>query len=337
MRSAFVLGGTGLIGRALVPSLLHRGFEVTVGTRTGPSKPAGDFRHVRVDRASDDDFASATRGDYDLVVDVVAYSEHHAEQLTRLDGRVGGLVVVSSAAVYADEDGNTLLGSAKGTSDPIPESHAVVAPVPDGSDYAGGKVAVERTLLESGLPVTILRPGAIFGPGDRASREWHFVKRALDERRFVILAHEGTSLFHHVSSANVAEMTVLAGENPGTRVVNCGDPDPLNVRQIADAISDHLDHESEVVTVPGPPQGIVGDTPWTAPHPFLLDLSVARRELGFSGAPDHQASLGETIRWLVEETTNRAWEEALPAAATNYSSLFDYEAEDRFLEDLHRQ
>lgn len=334
-RSAFVLGGTGLIGRALVPLLVDSGFDVTVGSRTELSD--GKFRHVRVDRASDGDFDAATHGDHDLFVDIVAYSDRHARQLERLQGRVRSLVVISSASVYADADGNTLLGSEAAHDHEIVESDPVVAPVPDGSDYAGGKVAVEQRLLGSDLPATVLRPGAIFGPGDRASREWHFVKRVLDGRRSVILADNGGSRFHHVSSTNVAAMVVAAGENPGSRLVNCGDPSPRNVRGICDAVAGAMEHDWKVVGLEGPADGSVGETPWSVPHAFVMDLAVAREELGWSGTSDYETSIGETCRWLVDETNGVPWEEALPKAAAHYGNLFDYAAEDDFLRRRRRQ
>jgi len=330
MRSAFILGGTGLIGRAVEHRLLIEGFEVVIASRKGGDDQDG-VRHVSMNRNVDEEFQAATKGDHDLFVDIVAYGRRHAEQLRSLDGRVGTMVVVSSAAVYADRDGHTLLGSAAADGSPIVETDPVVAPVDEGRDYAGGKVAMERSLLDSDLPVTILRPGAIFGPGDRASREWHFVKRVIDERPTVLLSYEGRSVFHHVSSTNVAEMVILAADRPGKRLLNCGDTHVMTVHEIADEVAVHLDHEWTIVPFAGPPHGTVGDTPWTTPSPFLLDLSAARRDLGFTGARDHRAALGSTIEWLVTETEDRAWDTVLPGAAKHYGDKFDYDAEDRFL------
>jgi nucleoside-diphosphate-sugar epimerase len=335
-RTAFVLGGTGMIGRAVVPQLLERGYEVTVGSRK-PAPIQEGARHVVVDRNSPEGL-NGVKGDFDVFVDIVAFDGHHAQQLCGLEGRIGSLVFISSVGVYADFLGRPLDGSTVDPNNPIDETRPIVAAVPDGSDYAGGKVAIETTLLEEEpAPVTILRPGAIFGPGDRASREWHFVKRILDGREKVALAYGGTNIYHHVSSENVASMIVSAAERPGTRIVNCGDPVPRNVREICDAIAATMDHRWEVYTIDGAPNGNVGDTPWSAPHSFVVDLSVARDDLGFTETVPYESALAATCEWLVEATRDRPWEEVLPRAAQHYPGQFDYEAEDRFFERMHRQ
>lgn len=315
--------------------LVEKGYDVTVGSRTETSLDGS--RHVQIDRGDDDAFAKATAGDHDLFVDIVAFNERHAQQLLLLEGRVRSLVVVSSVAVYADPDGKSWLGSKKSSGHPILENDPVVAPVTDGSDYAGGKVAIETTLLDSDLPVTIVRPGAIFGPGDKASREWWFVKRVMDERRTVLLADGGRTTFHPVSSSNVAGVIAAAGETPGRRAVNCGDPDPRNIRGICDAVASVMEHEWVVIDVGPPPHDTLGVTPWTTPHSIVFDLSVARNELGWSGSVPYEPSLERTVRWLIDVTEGRPWQEVLPEAGTYYGNLFDYEAEDDFLERSLRQ
>ncbi|MFC9231919.1 hypothetical protein ACFTZI_23650 [Streptomyces decoyicus] len=41
--------------------------------------------------------------------------------------------------------------------------------------------------------------------------------------------------------------------------------------------------ESEIVRVDGaPPSSGVGDTPWSAPHPLVCDLTAAERELAIA-------------------------------------------------------
>ncbi len=68
---------------------------------------------------------------------------------------------------------------------PITEAQATLAP--GGGDpmtrtgYGANKVAAEQFLLDSGWPVTVLRPSKIHGPGGSRPREWVFVKRALDQ------------------------------------------------------------------------------------------------------------------------------------------------------------
>lgn len=105
--------------------------------------------------------------------------------LNALAGRIGSAVAISSASVYADERGRTLdeatdLASFPDFPVPIPETQRTVEPSEEA--YSTRKVAMERSLIEGPLSATIVRPCAIHGPGAAWSREWHFVKRALDGR-----------------------------------------------------------------------------------------------------------------------------------------------------------
>ena len=68
---------------------------------------------------------------FDLVVDVIPFEAAHAKQLLGLD--TGALIAISSASVYADDQGRTL-DEAEGVDDfpelpvPIPETQATVEP-----------------------------------------------------------------------------------------------------------------------------------------------------------------------------------------------------------------
>jgi nucleoside-diphosphate-sugar epimerase len=186
-RSAFVLGGTGQVGRAIAARLAETAWEVTIGSR-GEKPLAEGFRHVRIDRREGIGAADGA----DLVVDVIPYTAADAEQLLELD--VGALIAISSVAAY-NLDFSRLPC-------PIPETYPTVKPGEDG--YACAKVAMERALLEQDeTPATVLRPSAIHGPHAPILREWYFVKRALDSRPAIILSYEGKSINHTTSVANL--------------------------------------------------------------------------------------------------------------------------------------
>lgn len=301
-RTAFILGGTGQIGHATARRLREAGWEVTVGARTG-----GD---VRLDRDEGLDLP----GEYDALIDCVAFGRAHAEQLLELAGRVGTLVVVSSAAVYADD----LAGA--GLPGPIPESHPTVEP--GEGDYAREKRALELALLEQdAVPATVVRPCAIHGPHARSHvREWYFVKRAQDGRRAVLLAHRGESRFHTTATVNLAELIRLACERRGTRVLNAGDPEPPSVLEIERALARIAGHAFEEVLVEGRPEA--ARNPWAVPHPFVLDMAAAERELGYRPVATYADAVEETVAWLLAER---------PPLDEYMATFFDYEAEDAFL------
>jgi nucleoside-diphosphate-sugar epimerase len=266
---------------------------------------------------------------------VIPFEAAHAEQLLELD--TGALVAISSASVYADEQGRTL-DEAQGVEDfpefpvPIPETQPTVEPGDD--TYSTKKVKLERILLENGrIPAAIVRPCAIYGPGDRMGREWFFVKRALDRRPHVVLTNRGAGHFHTSASENIGELVRLIATHPRTGVFNCGDPDPPTVLEIARAIGEAAGHRFEEVLLEEPGgRGEVGQTPWSAAKPLLVDMAKAEGELGYQAATTWAEALPLQVCWLIEATRNRDWREVLTRGADYLR--FDYESEDELVADL---
>ncbi len=323
---AFILGGTGNVGAAIARALAADGWDLTVGGRT-ERRSVEDFDAVALDR--DEQGALAVANGFDLIVDVIPFEAAHAGQLLSLD--VGAILAISSASVYADNQGRTL-DEAEGVEDfpefpvPIPEGQSTVEPGDE--TYSTKKVKLERILLENErVPAAVVRPCAIYGRGDRMGREWFFVKRALDKRPFVVLSNGGAGHFHTTASENVGELVRLIAASPRTDVFNCGDPDPPTVLEIARAIGAAAGHRFDEVLLAEPKgRGEVGQTPWSTPKPLLVDMSKAERELGYRPATTWADALPRQVEWLITATRDRDWREVLTRGATYLT--FDYEAED---------
>jgi len=342
-KTAFLLGGSGQTGRALVPRLAGRGWNITVASRG--ERPVSDelrdqARIVQLDREDDEGLRSALGGGADVLVDFVAFEASHADQLLALADSIGSLIVLSSSSVYADEEGLTL-DEATGPADfpelpvPIPERQRTVEAAD--TTYSTKKVAIERRLLDQDrVPTTIVRPGAIHGPGGILPREWYFVKRALDGRRYVPLADRGAGRFHTTSTENLAELLLLAAERPGARVLNCGDPESPTVLGIARAIAAGMDAEWAEVLLGNPAaDGEIGMTPWSVPRPFVLDMTEAEVVLGYRAVTTYAESVPATCRWVVQATEGRDWRDLLTGRSADlWLGNFGYEAEDEFLRSL---
>jgi nucleoside-diphosphate-sugar epimerase len=193
-------------------------------------------------------------------------------------------------------------------------------------------VAAEEVLLDSGYPVTVLRPSKVHGAWSRRPREWVFVKRILDGRAVVVLAERGGGVDHPSAAANIAALIELVAAHPGRRILNSADPDAPSALEISRVVIAHLGHAWREVLIEGTVgDGLLGQTPWSAIPPIVLDTSAAA-ELGYRPAGNYATTVTHEIDWLVAATRDRAAAWALPADDDPYfSALLDYAAEDRYL------
>jgi nucleoside-diphosphate-sugar epimerase len=321
-----LIGGTGMIGRAAARALVVDGWDVVAVSRSG-TLPAGlaelGVESFVADRADDTQVRAAVGTGADVVLDTVAFGHEQGEQLNSLSGLVGSVVVISSASVYADEDGRALDGEGGEFPQfpiPVPETHPTAQP--GEATYSTRKAELEQTLLEGPLSATLLRGCAIHGPGAQLPRELFFVKRVVDGRRRVALAWNGESRFHTTSVANLAELIRLAAAQPGDRVLNAGDPDPPSTLEISEAIGNALEYEFEPVLLP---DGAFGN-PWAVPRPFVVSMEAAERQLGYRPVTAYPEAVRETCAWLVGELEGgRNWD------GTYLEDTLDYAAEDEAL------
>ncbi|MFI9757376.1 NAD-dependent epimerase/dehydratase family protein [Streptomyces sp. NPDC051963] len=335
-----VIGATGQIGRLAVSALARDDWEVTAVSRGGGRDEdwPEEVRVARADRADDTALAAVIGDGCDVLVDMVAYGTEHARQLTSLAGHVGSAVVISSLSVYEDDRGRNF--DTQDEPDGFPEYPVPITEEqrtirPGDTSYSTRKAALEHDLLAAGdrLPTTLLRAGAIHGPHCRTPRELYFVKRNLDGRTQRILAFGGESRFHPASVHNIAELIRLAAARPGSRVLNAVDPQAPTVAEIAGAIDAVMGVETESVLVDGgPPAPTVGDTPWTVPVPVICSMSAAERELGYRPVVRYAETLPDTVAWIERQLAGRDWREAYPRMFQTYGDLFDYAAEDAWLE-----
>lgn len=156
-----VLGGTGVISRAIVDRLLEERHQVTVynrGSRTIPF--AGDVAHIQGDRLQREQFESDMRQRrFDAVIDMICFNEADARStVAAFRDNVGHIVICSSIAAYKRPYKTV----------PTVEAAEELWDNP-GFGYAYHKAEMERFLHEviqaDRLPITIVRPSLTYGPG----------------------------------------------------------------------------------------------------------------------------------------------------------------------------
>ncbi|PZS36574.1 MAG: reductase [Pseudonocardiales bacterium] len=340
---AFVLGGSGLVGRAVSRRLLSAGWDVDIVGRDAARLPVDLVEQgvgfTAADRSDTSAVGAAFGGGADLLVDCVCYTAKHALDLVALADAADSTVMISSKAVYADAAGRHSNSAEPPRFDgPVPESQLTVAPgdmdFNSGQGYGPNKVAAEHVLLDSGLPVTVLRPSKIHGEGARPARTWVFVKRVLDRRPVVLHAHGGRGVDHPSAAVNIAALVETVAARPGRRILNIADRDAPSGAEIARVVAHHLDHQWDEILLGDDAGSPLGWHPWDRRHPVVLDTAAALG-LGYSPVGDFASTAPAEIDWLVS-LTGIDGGARLPAAHDwsvegAFGRAFDYAAEDGFL------
>jgi nucleoside-diphosphate-sugar epimerase len=218
---AFVTGATGFIGRHLVGTLRARGHDVVALVRS-PHR-AGAVRELGAELADGDvsDPAAVRRALAGCeaafhVAGVYRVGIRAAERPAMYDANVRGTEVVLDAAAEAGVPrilhvstcnvfGNTR-GRIVDESYERPEGDGFLSYY-DETKYLAHRAATER--IRRGLPVVIVQPGGVYGPGDHSEIGWMIEQLRRGRLRLRLFPDLGMN-FVHVE--DVAEGIVLAHE-----------------------------------------------------------------------------------------------------------------------------
>ena len=148
-------GATGFLGRRLIPALLAQGHEVRALTRREPREHPAGLTWVPGDLQSPQALAELARGTQ-TVIHAAASLRGTKHAHFDMPNRLGTAAVIEAANQAGVER--------------FIHVSSLAARAPGLSHYATSKHAAEALVMgESGLNWTVLRPPAVYGPGDTAT------------------------------------------------------------------------------------------------------------------------------------------------------------------------
>jgi nucleoside-diphosphate-sugar epimerase len=169
-------------------------------------------------------------------------------------------------------------------------------PSPGGAALGHDNAAMERALTGAER-ITILRPGAIYGPYDHpyVLREWYLVGKVARAERRLALPAGGTQLFDRVAVERVGRAIAAALERApaGTWACNVADLRDLTFGGLATLVAERLGWEWEPEEV----AWVDGDHPWNVRHPIVADTTRLQRQLGVRDPDPLDATIAQ-IDWL---------------------------------------
>jgi len=322
---AVVTGSTGFIGRHLVDALLERGAEVRALVRPETPRDRRDARigHWEADLLDD-------RSVRESPVWTGATHVFHLAGITKartLDQFRGGNVfptanVLAAAAARPGRPPRIVLVSSQAAAGPAESADSPVResdrPRPIEA-YGRSKLQAEQAVVRyrESLPITIVRPSSVYGPGDR-----DFLNVFKQERRRVAL--RAVPRDHMLSIVHVRDLVralVLAAESPvaAGRTYFLADEQPLSWGELYDAIDEVVDRKPVGLPVPslvlrlvargGDLVSAITGRPMLAnrnkaalarPRFWLCDASRAREDLQWRAQVPLRDGLRETYNWYVE-------------------------------------
>lgn len=329
---ALIVGGAGASGVLLAEGLAQRGYDVTILHRGNHEPPElAPYEHIHADPHFAEPVAQAIgarRWDVVLLTygRVQALAPLFAQRCARLIA-IGGMPIYPG---YLDPKAEMPTGM------PLlaQEDHALANPAtmrePGAAKFVSKMLAAEQAVLEQhrqgGYAATIFRYPSIYGPYSISLNEWSLIKRVQDGRGFVLLPNAGLGIITRCAAINAAFCVLSALDHDAAKgeVFNCADEDQYTLRQWVELALSFMGAALELVALP--PQ-----MNWVAAHwlPLggsasdhgLLDISKAKRLLGYKDQIAAKEAMARMIAWRLEHPPSEA-------EARNWPDAFDYARED---------
>jgi len=307
-RRVFITGGAGFIGSAVADRLLDSNsvtlfdnlYRGTFDTRIMADHPRA--RLVRGDILDTDALAS-TIVDHDIIIHCAAIagidSVTRNPVSTMATNMTGSANVLRAALDFTEAEVVLCLSTSEvfgPHADQVDESSpAVIGPPGEPRwTYAVGKLAEEHLALayhhQHGLPVVILRPFNVYGPGqvgEGAIRD--FIIQALADKD-ITLHGGGTQVRSWCYIDDMVDAVIRAASTPSAvgRTFNIGNANTVvNIRELAELIVDLSGSHSTILDGPATSADI---------HVRSPRVDLARELLGFEA----EVSLKEGLRRTIE-------------------------------------
>jgi nucleoside-diphosphate-sugar epimerase len=280
-----VTGGTGYTGGRLIERLLARGHEVSALARPGSSRPASapGVTWVEGDLSQPDALARLVDGAAAVAhVAAVYRTAGHPDAYYR-DVNVGGTERLLDASARAGV-GRFVHTSTVGVHGDVKNPPAdEAAPFEPGDVYQETKAEAETVALATHradrVPVTVVRPGAIYGPGETRLLK---LFRAIARGRYAVVG-SGRPHYHLVYIDDLLDGYELALTHPaaaGEAFILAG-PRSVSQAELAATIARHTGGRVLPLHIPVAPIHLLGDLCEAICVPFEVEPPLHRRRIDF--------------------------------------------------------
>jgi dihydroflavonol-4-reductase len=317
-----VTGATGLIGSAVVTELLARGHEARALVRATSDLSNLDATRVELVLGDVLDRPAVERAlaGCDAVIHTAGLADVRADRKRLLAVNAGGVEVVMGAALAARVARAVLTSSTAvlggGRVPRVMDEETTSSAETLGLGYFISKKRGEETAFEfaaRGLPLVVVRPSVVLGPGD-IYRSSASIVAALARRRLPVYVQGGASYCDvrdvargHVTAlerGRVGEAYILGGHNllmdemVGRVCRMAGVAPPLRVPYAAAAAT--LRAMGWLRALGGPAPSVHPDLLLASSLYTFVTSAKAQRELGYAIRP-FDDTVRDTLRWFLKK------------------------------------
>jgi nucleoside-diphosphate-sugar epimerase len=236
LKNILVIGGSGFVGKALIPTLSNADNKVSVLNR-GTHRVEGASQLIG-DRNDYQDIARHA-GAFDVVIDTSGYTRQQVETAFSVFGSSAGKWIhLSSAAVYRE------------TLDHLPSEIDVLGGAEIWGEYGVDKSEADEFLIgQSECPIAILRPPYLYGPNNANDRETFVWSRVLTERPIVVPG-DGSAQFQFLHVQDLANIIAhLVDTDFGAHAIyNIAEPETMNAEQWVIRVAAAAGVEADIIS-----------------------------------------------------------------------------------------
>ncbi len=306
-----IIGGTNFIGPWVVRQLVTMGHDVTLFHR-GKSKAElpDNVNHIYGDRSQLHDYKSEFETlSPDVVVDMICYTESDARMLIDVSkGIARRVVAISSMDVYRAY--GIILGKESGTQNvPLTEDSALRSslyllkdapkrPLNAPADYE--KIVIEKVVMSSDLPGTIVRLPMVYGKNDPLNRLSPYLKRMGDRRDAIVLLDsiaKWQASYGYVENIGYAIALAVTNEKAAGRIYNVAESETLSEGERVTKIGKLAGWKGKVVSLSQEKFPPDWNLPLNSEQDWFLDSTRIREELGYREIVPIEEALKRTIEW----------------------------------------
>lgn len=288
-----VTGATGFTGQVLTRKLVEAGLAVTAIARSSSNlQPLGDLEitWIRGDVFDEQVMTKALAGQHYVFHVAAAFREAKSSEQDYWNVHVKSTQIIAEHALH-DPDFKRLIhistiGVHGHIEDPPATEEYRFAP---GDGYQRTKAQAEEWLndfaAKNDLDYTIIRPAAIYGPGDR--RLLKLFKMAL--KPFFPLLGKGKCMYHMVHVDDLTNSFIIAATEPKAKgeAIISGAEEPIAIADIARIVAEEFGHTVKVIRLPIGPFFLAADLCEKICRPFGIEPPIYRRRVAFYSKDRH--------------------------------------------------